>query len=193
MRTELYRNRDRGFTVVSHTDSWTERHRHHISFPSWVVFCLCCCFVGKLQAPGSGGFAGCVRDLTLNEARAGTPTHSQGTVPCFQSPLQPGAYFSGQGGHMAIGIYMQSSSVFIHGASRLGHDVFWFKAPFFGPADEALVLGRDLEIQLEVRPVLDSGLLFHAGTSPDQRLSLVLKQGEVRDSWRLLVSNCHGN
>uniref|UniRef100_A0AAQ4S3F6 Laminin subunit alpha-5 n=1 Tax=Gasterosteus aculeatus aculeatus TaxID=481459 RepID=A0AAQ4S3F6_GASAC len=112
-----------------------------------VVFCLCCCFVGKLQAPGSGGFAGCVRDLTLNEARAGTPTHSQGTVPCFQSPLQPGAYFSGQGGHMA------------------------------------LVLGRDLEIQLEVRPVLDSGLLFHAGISPDQRLSLVLKQGEVTVSF----------
>ncbi|KAM8862639.1 laminin subunit alpha-5 isoform 2-T2 [Spinachia spinachia] len=101
----------------------------------------------SLRAPGSSGFAGCVRDLTLNEARAGSPAHSQGTVPCFQSPLQPGAYFSGQGGHMVI--------------------------------DESLVLGRDLEIQLEVRPVLDSGLLFHAGASRDQRLSLVLKQGEV--------------
>ncbi|XP_037333672.2 laminin subunit alpha-5 isoform X2 [Pungitius pungitius] len=105
----------------------------------------------SLRAPGSSGFAGCVRDLTLNEARPGSPAHSQGTVPCFQSPLQPGAYFSGQGGHMAI--------------------------------DESLVLGRDLEIQLEVRPVLDSGLLFHAGTSPDQRLSLVLNQGEVTVSF----------
>uniref|UniRef100_A0A8C2ZML6 Laminin subunit alpha-5 n=1 Tax=Cyclopterus lumpus TaxID=8103 RepID=A0A8C2ZML6_CYCLU len=101
----------------------------------------------SLAAPGSGGFVGCVRDLTLNEALAKSPAHSQGTVPCFQSPLQPGAYFSGQGGHMAI--------------------------------DESLVLGRDLEIQLEVRPVLDSGLLLHAGTSPDQRLSLVLRQGQV--------------
>ncbi|XP_031700147.1 laminin subunit alpha-5 isoform X2 [Anarrhichthys ocellatus] len=101
----------------------------------------------SLTAPGSGGFVGCVRDLTLNEARAESPAHSQGTVPCFQSPLQPGAYFSGQGGHMAI--------------------------------DESLVLGRDLEIKLEVRPVLDSGLLLHAGTSPDQRLSLVLRRGEV--------------
>lgn len=100
-----------------------------------------------LTAPGSGGFVGCVRDLRLNEAPAGSPTHSQGTVPCFQDPLQPGAYFSGQGGHIAI--------------------------------DESLVLGRDLEIQLEVRPVSDSGLLLHAGMSPDQYLSLVLSQGQV--------------
>ncbi|XP_034391103.1 laminin subunit alpha-4-like [Cyclopterus lumpus] len=56
----------------------------------------------SLTAPGSGGFVGCVRDLTLNEALAKSPTHSQGTVHCFQSPLQPRAYFSGQGGHMAI-------------------------------------------------------------------------------------------
>lgn len=61
-------------------------------------------FYSKLQAPGSGGFVGCVRDLTLNEAPAGSPAHSQGAVPCFQNPLQPGAYFSGQGGHVAIGI-----------------------------------------------------------------------------------------
>lgn len=45
--------------------------------------------------------------------------------------------------------------------------------------DESLVLGRDLEIQLDVRPVSDSGLLLHAGTSPDLHLSLVLSQGEV--------------
>ncbi|XP_073325739.1 laminin subunit alpha-5 [Pagrus major] len=101
----------------------------------------------SLTAPGSGGFVGCVRDLTLNEAPAGSPAHSQGTVPCFQDPLQPGAYFSGQGGNIAI--------------------------------DESLVLGRDVEIQLEVRPVSDSGLLLHAGRSPDQHLSLVLSQGEV--------------
>ncbi|XP_069382509.1 laminin subunit alpha-5 isoform X2 [Paralichthys olivaceus] len=101
----------------------------------------------SLTAPGSGGFIGCVKDLTLNEAPAGNPTFSQGAVPCFQNPLQPGAYFSGEGGHVAI--------------------------------DESLVLGRDLEIQLEVRPVSDSGLLLHAGTSPDQHLSLVLSQGEV--------------
>ncbi|XP_022051460.2 laminin subunit alpha-5 isoform X1 [Acanthochromis polyacanthus] len=101
----------------------------------------------SLAAPGTGGFTGCVKDLTLNNAPTGSPTHSQGTVPCFQSPLYPGAYFSGQGGHIAI--------------------------------DESLVLGRDLEIQLDVRPVLDSGLLLHAGTSPDLHLSLVLSQGEV--------------
>ncbi|XP_047462931.1 laminin subunit alpha-5 isoform X2 [Mugil cephalus] len=99
------------------------------------------------DAPGSGGFIGCVRDLTLNEAPAGSPSLSQGTMPCFQNHLQPGAYFSGQGGHIAI--------------------------------DESLVLGRDNEIQLEVRPVSESGLLLHAGTSPDHHLSLILNQGEV--------------
>ncbi|XP_042337060.1 laminin subunit alpha-4-like, partial [Plectropomus leopardus] len=103
-----------------------------------------------LTAPGSGGFVGCVRDLKLNEAPAGSPAHSQGAVPCFLNPLQPGVYFSGQGGHIAI--------------------------------DESLVLGRDLEIQLEVRPVSDSGLLLHAGTSPDQHLSLVLSEGQVTAS-----------
>uniref|UniRef100_A0A8C9YW11 Laminin, alpha 5 n=1 Tax=Sander lucioperca TaxID=283035 RepID=A0A8C9YW11_SANLU len=61
------------------------------------------------HAPGSGGFIGCVRDLTLNQAPAGSPAHSKGTVPCFQNPLQPGAYFSGQGGHIAIGTYPHSS------------------------------------------------------------------------------------
>lgn len=47
-------------------------------------------------------------------------------------------------------------------------------------ADQSLVVDRDLEVQLEVRPLTDTGLLLHAGTSPDQRLSLMLNQGEVR-------------
>uniref|UniRef100_A0A8D3ECX5 Laminin subunit alpha 3 n=1 Tax=Scophthalmus maximus TaxID=52904 RepID=A0A8D3ECX5_SCOMX len=98
------------------------------------------------DVPGSGGFTGCVKDLTLNEVPAGSPAHSQGTVPCFLNPLQPGAYFSGQGGHIAIGSYV------------------------------SLLFPRNL---LPVRPVSDSGLLLHAGTSPDQHLSLVLSQGEV--------------
>ena len=44
--------------------------------------------------------------------------------------------------------------------------------------DEGLVLGRDLEVRLEVRLVSDSGLLLHAGSG--QQLSLYLNQGEVR-------------
>ncbi|KAF7657013.1 hypothetical protein LDENG_00033110, partial [Lucifuga dentata] len=44
-----------------------------------------------LTALGSAGFVGCVKDLTLNEAPAGSPAYSQGAVPCFQNPLQPGA------------------------------------------------------------------------------------------------------
>uniref|UniRef100_H3C2Z2 Laminin G domain-containing protein n=1 Tax=Tetraodon nigroviridis TaxID=99883 RepID=H3C2Z2_TETNG len=55
-----------------------------------------------LKVPGSGSFIGCIRDLLLNQASAGSSTHSQGTVPCYQGPLQPGAYFSGRGGHIII-------------------------------------------------------------------------------------------
>ncbi|XP_064877179.1 laminin subunit alpha-5-like [Oncorhynchus nerka] len=98
-----------------------------------------------LTVPGPGGFVGCVRDLELNEESIDNPSTSLGVVPCFQTTLQPGAYFSSQGGHMAI--------------------------------DEGLVLGRDLEVQLEVRLVSDSGLLLHAGSG--QQLSLYLNQGEV--------------
>uniref|UniRef100_A0A8K9UV88 Laminin subunit alpha-5 n=1 Tax=Oncorhynchus mykiss TaxID=8022 RepID=A0A8K9UV88_ONCMY len=90
-------------------------------------------------------FVGCVRDLELNEESIDNPSTSLGVVPCFQTTLQPGAYFSSQGGHMAI--------------------------------DEGLVLGRDLEVRLEVRLVSDSGLLLHAGSG--QQLSLYLNQGEV--------------
>ncbi|XP_035771041.1 laminin subunit alpha-5 [Neolamprologus brichardi] len=101
----------------------------------------------SVAAPGSSGFVGCIRDLMLNGAPAGDPAQSQGTVPCFATPLQPGAYFSGRGGHIMI--------------------------------DESLALSRDLEIQLEVRPIVDSGLLLHAGTSSDHHLSLILIQGKV--------------
>ncbi|XP_051961295.1 laminin subunit alpha-5-like [Xyrauchen texanus] len=45
--------------------------------------------------------------------------------------------------------------------------------------DELLVLGRDLEIHLEVRPVSDTGLLLHAGAKRNQQLSLYLNQGQV--------------
>ncbi|XP_077410264.1 laminin subunit alpha-5 isoform X1 [Vanacampus margaritifer] len=102
------------------------------------------------QSPMSAipsGFVGCIRDLTLNESPAGTPADSQGVVPCFQKPVQPGAFFTGDGGHVVI--------------------------------DELLVLGGDLEIQLEVRPVSDSGVLLHAGTTSDQHLILTLSRGEV--------------
>ncbi|XP_061781861.1 laminin subunit alpha-5 isoform X2 [Nerophis lumbriciformis] len=105
-----------------------------------------------LQTAATSGFIGCVRDLTLNKAPAGSPAHSQGAVPCFRKPLQPGAYFTGEGGHVVVG--------------------------------ELLALGHDLELRLEVRPASDSGLLLHAGTSSNQRLSLVMSRGEVMLSVR---------
>lgn len=48
--------------------------------------------------------------------------------------------------------------------------------------DESLALGRDLEIHLEVRLVLDSGLLLHTGAKKTQQLSLYLNQGKVTQS-----------
>lgn len=45
--------------------------------------------------------------------------------------------------------------------------------------DELLALGRDLELELEVRPVADSGLLLHAGVKKRQQLTVYLNQGEV--------------
>ncbi|XP_064815894.1 laminin subunit alpha-5-like, partial [Oncorhynchus masou masou] len=63
-----------------------------------------------LTVPGPGGFVGCVRDLELNEESIANPSTSLGVVPCFQTTLQPGVYFSSQGGHMAIGtVYLLSS------------------------------------------------------------------------------------
>ncbi|XP_034151886.1 laminin subunit alpha-5 isoform X3 [Esox lucius] len=56
----------------------------------------------SLLTPDRGGFTGCVRDLNLNGESLASPSSSLGVVPCFQNPLQPGAYFSPQGGHMTI-------------------------------------------------------------------------------------------
>ncbi|XP_037396843.1 laminin subunit alpha-5 isoform X2 [Pygocentrus nattereri] len=92
------------------------------------------------------GFVGCIRDVKLNEVFL-SPSHSVGVVPCYQEPLQPGVYFSAQGGRLAI--------------------------------DESLVLGQELELELEVRPVSDSGLLLHAGGRASQQLSVYLNQGTV--------------
>ncbi|RVE71198.1 hypothetical protein OJAV_G00072200 [Oryzias javanicus] len=47
--------------------------------------------------------------------------------------------------------------------------------------DDSVVLDRDVEIQLEVRPASDSGLLLHAETS-DLQLSVILVEGKVTAS-----------
>lgn len=76
-------------------------------------------FVGGVpqQSPMSdahSGFTGCVRDLTLNESPAGSPAHSQGVVPCFQKPVQPGAFFTGGGGHVVVGEQLFCHHRFLH-------------------------------------------------------------------------------
>ncbi|KAL1020658.1 hypothetical protein UPYG_G00002970 [Umbra pygmaea] len=55
---------------------------------------------------------------------------------------------------------------------------------------ESLGLGRDLEIQLVIRPVSDSGLLLYAGSQAGsgQQLSLHVHQGEVT----VTVNSSHG-
>lgn len=56
------------------------------------------------------------------------------------------------------------------------------KAPplFCRSIAQSVVLDGDLEVQLEIRPVSDSGLLLLVGKSPEQHLSVVLSHGEVR-------------
>ncbi|TRY84024.1 hypothetical protein DNTS_013565, partial [Danionella cerebrum] len=107
-------------------------------------------YIGGLPANHSAataGFTGCVKDLKVNEERLQTPSHSVGVTPCSQQPLQPGVYFSSQGGFLTI--------------------------------DESLVVGRDLEITLEVRLLADSGLLLHTGAKKTLQLSLYVNQGQV--------------
>uniref|UniRef100_A0A7N9AL26 Laminin subunit alpha-5 n=1 Tax=Mastacembelus armatus TaxID=205130 RepID=A0A7N9AL26_9TELE len=125
-------------------------YTNNLFYSPWTK-CLSVLVVLKSQTSDSGGFVGCVRELMLNEASAQSPAYSQGTVPCFQNPLQPGAYFSGQGGYMTIGCYCQALDM-----SCL----------------RPVVL-------LEVRPILGSGMLLHAGTSSYHQLNLFLRQGEV--------------
>lgn len=122
---------------------------------------------------------GCIRDLTFNKAFAGVPSYSQGIVPCYQIPLQLGMYFSAQGGHVAIGSYQHVSHIV---CSSVGPDCMMTDSPVSLPAEEPLLLSWDLEVQLEVRPISDSGLLLHAGTSPERHLTLGFRQREVRAS-----------
>ncbi|XP_072557894.1 laminin subunit alpha-5 isoform X1 [Paramormyrops kingsleyae] len=108
-------------------------------------------------APGSAGFAGCVRDVKLKEEPLGAPSRSVGVVPCFQGAQQPGLYISSQGGHVSV--------------------------------DNTLLVGGDLEIQLEMRVVGDTGVVLHAGGGGDRQLTLYLNRGEVT----VTVNNGNGS
>ncbi|XP_018593227.2 laminin subunit alpha-5 isoform X1 [Scleropages formosus] len=54
--------------------------------------------------------------------------------------------------------------------------------------DDTLVVSRNLEIKLEIRPISDSGLLLHAGGTTESQLTLYLSQGEVT----VMVNNGNG-
>ncbi|XP_073731136.1 laminin subunit alpha-5 [Misgurnus anguillicaudatus] len=120
------------------------------------------------------GFIGCVKDVKLNEVAVQRPSHSIGVIPCYQQPLQPGVYFSSQGGHLII----DESTLYQNTSVDIRKLVFYFILRMF-MIDESLVLAQDLEILLEVRPVSDSGLLLHAGAKKSQQLSVYLDQGQV--------------
>lgn len=140
----------------------TETYLCDADFP----VCLC---VPIFQA----GFVGCVRDLNLNEVPSQSPSHSVGVTPCYQQPLQPGVYFSSQGGYLTIGEPINQTEF----RKMLYTTLCLLLLSVM--LDESLVLARDLEIQLEVRLVSDSGLLLHAGAKKTQQLSLYLNQGQV--------------
>lgn len=122
------------------------------------------------------GFVGCVRDLKLNEVPSQSPSHSAGVTPCYQQPLQPGVYFSSQGGYLTIGEPINQTRLRLNSERWCTAHLVYCASVML---DESLVLGRDLEIQLEVRLVSDSGLLLHTGAKKSQQLSLYLNQGQV--------------
>ncbi|KAM3866222.1 laminin subunit alpha-3-like [Diretmus argenteus] len=46
--------------------------------------------------------SGCVRSFKMNGTPMSEPTTNRGAGPCFEGPIQSGAYFSGKGAHVVI-------------------------------------------------------------------------------------------
>uniref|UniRef100_A0A671KLI3 Laminin subunit alpha-5-like n=1 Tax=Sinocyclocheilus anshuiensis TaxID=1608454 RepID=A0A671KLI3_9TELE len=111
---------DRGHVVVStekngvrSQKTYNDDNSHYVAFyrigDGYATLCLILIynkivFVYRVVTISAfAGFIGCVRDLNLNEVLSQSPSHSVGVTPCYQQPLQPGVYFSSQGGYLTIG------------------------------------------------------------------------------------------
>ncbi len=120
---------------------------------------------------------GCVRDLKLNEvpsteplSQCGSDTLLPAAPPARGLLLQSGRISDHRWAHQSNTLQIEFRKVVYSTLGLLRLSVM---------LDESLVLGRDLEIQLEVRLVSDSGLLLHTGAKKSQQLSLYLNQGQV--------------
>ncbi|XP_066558405.1 laminin subunit alpha-5 isoform X2 [Amia ocellicauda] len=48
------------------------------------------------------GFVGCIRDMKMDGHALGPPSAMLGVVPCYEKSLQPGVYFTKEGGHLTL-------------------------------------------------------------------------------------------
>ncbi|CAL8395487.1 unnamed protein product [Arctogadus glacialis] len=91
--------------------------------------------------------SGCVRRLMLDGRQLSSPSATFGATPCYDGPQEPGAFFSQEGGYIAL--------------------------------DETAVLGRRLELSLEVRPRVATGVLVHIQAAEEEYMTVYLHHGAV--------------
>ncbi|KAJ3607143.1 hypothetical protein NHX12_026657 [Muraenolepis orangiensis] len=92
-------------------------------------------------------FSGCVRRLLLDGHLLSSASATFGATPCYDGPLEPGTFFSQDGGYVAL--------------------------------DETVVLGRRLELAVEVRPRVASGVLVHIQVAEEDYMTVYLHHGAV--------------
>lgn len=120
------------------------------------------------------GLSGCVKGLQLNGEPLGDPTQILGVTPCPSGPLQDGLFFPG-GGVLTLGSW-----------GREGPGGCW--EALGGPSSPTAAFPTDLpeatlpdvRLELEVRPLAATGLVFHLGRTQDAPyLQLQLSKEQV--------------
>lgn len=102
------------------------------------------------------GLSGCVKGLRLNRWPLGGPTQTVGVTPCTSGPLEDGLFFPG-GGVLTLGLWGREGP---GGAGRL-----WGGLPATAalPTEGPEATLPDVSLELEVRPLAATGLVFHLG------------------------------
>ncbi|CAL8315163.1 unnamed protein product [Merluccius merluccius] len=87
------------------------------------------------------------KNIQLDGRWLSSPSGTFGATPCYDGPQEPGAFFSQEGGYVAL--------------------------------DESVVLGRRVELALEVRPRVASGVLVHVQAAEEDYMTVYLHHGAV--------------
>ncbi|KAG8571015.1 hypothetical protein GDO81_011505 [Engystomops pustulosus] len=101
----------------------------------------------KVQGMPKKSFAGCLKNVKVNEETLERPSKTVGVTPCHDGSHETGVYFAQESGHVA--------------------------------AENALNLGHEFEISLDIRPQSQESVLLHTGDGTENSLSLYLENGEV--------------